>query len=288
MEPVAWWTLVEVVLLPPLIALGLFQIAWTAAVLLKPLSEDRCGKCGYSTIGLPTCICPECGSDVRYHRVRRRAWFQFVLLLLLSSSWTVLVVHVLWRCEAYLVPAWVHFSRTYDIVYNDWQSSGEAELVVEVDEWQEIWSGSYLTANATAATVRRRDGLLLVGGLRVSLPDLRLESGESLDAEVLRRWWEGQGVDADEKFVARELVAVREFLEANATSLPRLRQSSFATWHVSPTGSAGQMPGLSAYFIMAAITAAIGWCLGITVLGMVQRSLARRRRDARTATALGR
>ena len=27
--------------------------------------EPRCGRCGYIVIGLPSRICPECGSDLR-------------------------------------------------------------------------------------------------------------------------------------------------------------------------------------------------------------------------------
>jgi hypothetical protein len=31
----------------------------------RRVSRPSCGKCGYAVRGLPTFICPECGSDLR-------------------------------------------------------------------------------------------------------------------------------------------------------------------------------------------------------------------------------
>lgn len=56
-------------------------------------SEARCGRCGYRTQGLPTTICPECGSDLRIVGLRLPTWWNRhsppVRRTLLVGAWTL-------------------------------------------------------------------------------------------------------------------------------------------------------------------------------------------------------
>lgn len=56
--------------------------------------EPRCGKCAYRVHGLPTTICPECGSDLRAVGISTGPGFRFLTLKEMAVVWTLLIVSV--------------------------------------------------------------------------------------------------------------------------------------------------------------------------------------------------
>src|SRR3954466_13629527 len=93
--------------------------AFAAAILLPRLVdrwrghprrsiEGVCGTCGYSLQGLPTPVCPECGSDTRFSRHRlghvnpyvsaaTASAFWMLAVLLLNHHWADLIDRWLFR-----------------------------------------------------------------------------------------------------------------------------------------------------------------------------------------------
>ena len=78
-------------------------VAFTVAILLvrrwlmrgaKP-GEDACGHCGYLVRGLPSSICPECGSDITVVGTRRPSWW-LNLLPAKRRNMTLVVWHLWW------------------------------------------------------------------------------------------------------------------------------------------------------------------------------------------------
>ena len=113
------------------ISLGVF-IAFTAVIVLvrrwllrgaKP-GEDACGHCGYLVQGLPSSICPECGSDVEIVGTRRPSWW---LNLPPSTRRNIaLLVWVIWSIWAYnaSMPFYVWFVVPGTYCYGEETSTG--------------------------------------------------------------------------------------------------------------------------------------------------------------------
>lgn len=215
----------------------LADVCYTGWWLLRRVGEGQCGFCGYSTVGLPTPICPECGQD--HTAVRRRpAYKRFIALLFGVCVWTVgmllLTETILWT-----VCPW-------DGQWVGWYSfdQGGPPPVTKDDlppplivarEWQVYWP--YLV---TGARPNPTHVYLSVkwdappNSLRVSVPDLRLADGRVLTPAIAEEWLRGTGtdLDADPNWPGRCAAAV-DFLQANGDTLSRPRVVRFGQWRAA-------------------------------------------------------
>jgi hypothetical protein len=72
-------------------AMWLTARVWRRLAARRP-SFSRCANCGYSTAGLPTWICPECGSDLRIVGIDAAVKQMQIPRSLKVIAWTLLVV----------------------------------------------------------------------------------------------------------------------------------------------------------------------------------------------------
>jgi class 3 adenylate cyclase len=90
--------------MPVLMIILAFGILTALVVVLLALGRDGggesvCGKCGYRVQGLPTFICPECGSDLREVGIKTRGnrrGLSRVRPVILLSIWTLIWTVVWW------------------------------------------------------------------------------------------------------------------------------------------------------------------------------------------------
>jgi hypothetical protein len=169
-------------------------------------TDARCGRCGYSTVGLATMTCPECGGDLRevgvvpvasYQTGRRRGAVLAVNFILYS-----LLLWLMWQVCARPLAGLVPAKREYE------QTMMMAGLMEGTGQQFTF------TAKATRWSERSRDALDVsienepIGKLtpsRVRRGKLEFSPGEMDDAEEnVLRWFSSLGIDATNPQVRRE------------------------------------------------------------------------------------
>lgn len=186
----------------------------------------RCWNCGYSTFGLPTHRCPECGENWTAPRREKRWWKPGLLFVLGISTWTC---GLAWgSTEVHSRLQWFTREWSYTLRVTPEGAHSPGRLVIRIHE-SRVFSRN---AEAAAKPTRVRiavDGPDVTGeSLVVSLPELLLRDGRQLDLDQLLDWWQGQAEEPASPSLVAEIEAVLVLLRANAHGLP--------DYHVAPDG----------------------------------------------------
>lgn len=210
-----------------LVALGVFCFLWLRRGKKLPGNEARCAKCMYIANGLPTPICPECGSDLATpgavvvggklpasRLARSIGWSLFCLLtvgLLLACAWAVL--------SATVLPEVSDQSSTITLYWP--ASKAYKNIEIEVKSHGVIFrhNSSPLPRQLSVKIIRNDNTprTLLVDPSNLHFCDPAVAGSTfgsaPLDEIALASWLRSSGVKGDDKLIAGEMAVTMNHLE---------------------------------------------------------------------------
>lgn len=227
------WACCLVIFVIPL-ALALVLLVWLRRPRKSP-DGPACGQCGYAVYGLPTFICPECGSDLREVGIvtggQPRPIHPVVKVIILTIVMAPLVL----------------LSTVFVAIMSPQQTTLTTRTSVEHSALASIETIDVNVSLRTDGAGNVTDGTLTARLIRSDGPDLQLRvdhpglayeydhpegrrQGDELDRDALLDWWSGAGVDAsdaDVRDAADGFLTLVRRGSAGFASLPGLAATGF-------------------------------------------------------------
>lgn len=252
------------------VVVDLLATSWI--LLTRRRVDSRCGRCGYPTIGLPTAICPECGTDTSRQPKFRRHWRHLFLLWAVAVGWSVASLYAGLGAHDQLHAVSYRVNERYGV--DRYYSGLPCPLYVVIQETQIIPNRPPWRAPATHVNIRHRNWPLVEGELRINLPDLKTPDGDALDVPLLRAWWAEQLGLPPEQVHDEALGGVVQFLAANAQIIGTQSAINYSTGPTRWVMTHGQWATATAPTTAsdtAGVAITVAWFLGLAWFTKLQR-----------------
>ena len=124
---------------------------------LKRTDGPACNRCGYSTRGLDSHICPECGTNLLETGVRVQGTStnaSIVKLILWTVAAIVIGSMIILMIDRYFSPKLVTKSKTISIIFSQTAVILRADLSQRVSRWHGSWDSGELVQESLPVDIR--------------------------------------------------------------------------------------------------------------------------------------
>ena len=228
-----------------------------------------CGYCGYSTVGLPTDICPECGKSwTSCPPLARRAW-RAIGLVCVALAWCTTVGYLGALSQRSLQRIQVAWDYEFRLQLIGGADNGT--VVVCINEEHDRPRGFTGIVRAQRAYIGLRGAESNVPRLAVSLPDLRMPDGRRADEAAVVDWWRSHISEEISNDTRTELTVLYDFLKMNRHQFPHTSWPFSREWTIQGGGSVKTRAIDTPASFLAIVLIAPLWFFGIQWLGRLFR-----------------
>lgn len=236
----------------------------------RPATEPQCGKCGYNIRGLPSPICPECGSDLRKvgtHPVSSETQRRYFMLV---AFWLILCwiggSIPLWLLGN--LPALTYHSRRSNVIYSGPHSKAFRSVRIDYNlhgygrppaKWR---GGIKITLTPNSGTAAP---LLEVDPATLQFREPVTRAAGTLKNQSLATWLKSSGATgSDEQLLAEATVLLNHIITSTTQSRNVITSASVSGSSSGSSSSSSGFSGPAPWLPFAAFgTLSVLWLLGI-------------------------